>query len=383
MKCPRCGTENMEDDKICKNCGALLSDRATDPGAHGMGASRLSQRRARKPSKFEAAVSALLHAFLYVGLFLGSQLLLIASYMSAYMASLGITVLDNSTREIILQKVMENQVMIMLVSNLITILVASMIQTLRRRSVKREIGLGRINIMRIPTFALYGIALNLFVSCTISVLPISTEILESFDTHYSSLFGGESLFLEIMSIAVVAAIAEEIIFRGILISRLGRGFGKVVAVILSAIIFGLVHGTEIAIVYATVLGLIFGFMYLAYDSIVPSMVCHLFFNLTSYIFADVNIPIQAAYLASAVLIVFFTYRIFFRRPTFSDVLSDVDGKIRGRTAEEQRIFDEVRALTKKEGLTPEDLERMNDEFDRVIKKRNTLKKTKDNQEKDK
>ena len=373
----------MEDDKICKNCGALLSDRATDPGAHGMGASRLSQRRARKPSKFEAAVSALLHAFLYVGLFLGSQLLLIASYMSAYMASLGITVLDNSTREIILQKVMENQVMIMLVSNLITILVASMIQTLRRRSVKREIGLGRINIMRIPTFALYGIALNLFVSCTISVLPISTEILESFDTHYSSLFGGESLFLEIMSIAVVAAIAEEIIFRGILISRLGRGFGKVVAVILSAIIFGLVHGTEIAIVYATVLGLIFGFMYLAYDSIVPSMVCHLFFNLTSYIFADVNIPIQAAYLASAVLIVFFTYRIFFRRPTFSDVLSDVDGKIRGRTAEEQRIFDEVRALTKKEGLTPEDLERMNDEFDRVIKKRNTLKKTKDNQEKDK
>jgi len=84
-----------------------------------------------------------------------------------------------------------------------------------------------------------------------------------------------------------------------------------------------------------------------------------------------------------VVFLFFTYRIFFRRPTFSDVLSDVDGKIRGRTAEEQRIFDEVRALTKKEGLTPEDLERMNDEFDRVIKKRNTLKKTKDNQEKDK
>lgn len=369
MKCPRCGMESKDDDKICKYCGAILSEKAPEPSGYTAHQHLQSPhvRAPRKPSKFEKAVSALLHVFLYVMLFFGIQVLVTAAYMTACMMNYGITAVDEASMNLIIQKTTENQVLIMLVSNLITLLVVCLLQTFRGRSVKGEIGLRRVNFMRVPTFALFGIALNVFVSCTISYLPIPTDLVESFDSHYSSLFGGESLLLQILSVAVVTGIVEEIIFRGIIISRLGRGFGTAVSVVLSALVFGFVHGTPIAIVYATVLGIIFGIMYIMYDSIVPSMACHIGFNLTAYMLG--NIPIEPAYVASIVLILFFAYRIFIRRPTFSDLLSDVDGKIRGKTEEEAKLFDEIRALRTKEGLTPDDLDRMSDEFDRVMSRR--------------
>ena len=204
MKCPRCGMENKEDDKICKYCGALLPEKAAESNYSAVPPRTQQLRRRRTPSKFERAVSAILHALLYVMLFYGVQILVTTAYEAAYMLSLGVTVLDEATAKLIIEKVTDNQVLILLVSNLITILISCMVQTLRKRSVKRELGLSGVNIMRAPTFLLFGIVLNLFVSCTISILPISGDVVQSFDTHYSSLFGGDSLLLQIMSVAVVA-----------------------------------------------------------------------------------------------------------------------------------------------------------------------------------
>ena len=75
---------------------------------------------------------------------------------------------------------------------------------------------------------------------------------------------------------------EEIIFRGLVLSRLKRGLGRVAAIIVSALIFGWLHGVPLAVAYATVLGLVFGLLTERHKSILPTVVCHIFFNATSF-----------------------------------------------------------------------------------------------------
>lgn len=369
MKCPRCGTENRNDDKICKSCGAILPER--DPNVNPSDGVRRSQGRmsVRPKSKFVRALLAVLHVLFYISLYYTVQSFVQSMYGTAYILSRGITQIDVSVAEMVNQKISENIVVILLVSNLVTLLIVGLLQTIRKRSVKREIKLEGINLMRIPTFAILGVALNVFTSCTISVLPIAKDLVDSFDSQYASLYKGDNLFMQILSVAIVAGIVEEVIFRGLIITRLERGFGKIAAVIVSALIFGLFHRTPIAIVYATVLGFVFGVMYLVYDSIVPSIVCHVFFNLTSYLMSGYSLPFEVMYVLSAAAILYFGYRAFIRRPTFSDIISDRAGKIKGRNAEESAIFDEIRSLPKRETVTSADVEKLNDEFDRVMAKR--------------
>ncbi len=378
MKCPRCGTENRDIDRFCKCCGANLLEYNPNE-SNGMNRERIGipQKPQSKPVRILFAV---LHVLFYISLYYMVNAFVQSMYGSAFLLSRGITEMDETAREMVLAKLSENLVQIMLVVNLVTLLIVGLLQTLRKRSVTREIKLERINFMRLPTFAILGFALNVFTTCTINLLPISNELLESLNSQYASLFEEQSLFMQILSVAIVTGIVEEVIFRGLVITRLERGFGKITAVVISAIIFGLFHSTPIAIAYATVLGLVFGMMYIVYDSIIPSIVCHVFFNLASYVISGIRLPIEIMYVLSAVLIVYFGYRAFIRRPTFSDILADRACKIKGKNAEERAIFDEVRSLTKMEEVTHEDIEKLSNEFDRIIEKRknNRTKNKKDN-----
>jgi len=116
-----------------------------------------------------------------------------------------------------------------------------------------------------------------------------------------------------LNTAVITGLIEEIIFRGLAISRLKRGMSRGFAIAVSAVIFGLFHGAFLAVCYATVLGVVFGLLTERYDSIVPSVICHMFFNLTSF-FLDIEngFVIMAVYFASAAILVLFSYLLFKR-----------------------------------------------------------------------
>ena len=77
--------------------------------------------------------------------------------------------------------------------------------------------------------------------------------------------------------AVVAPLFEEYIYRGLLLRPL-RVIGDTPAIILSALIFGLVHGNFDQFAYAFLSGIIFGLIAVRYDSIVPSIILHMINN---------------------------------------------------------------------------------------------------------
>ncbi|MBQ4271649.1 MAG: CPBP family intramembrane metalloprotease [Clostridiales bacterium] len=74
-------------------------------------------------------------------------------------------------------------------------------------------------------------------------------------------------------------ILEELTFRGIILGELLRKFHPAAAISISAIIFGLLHGVSIQIVYALVCGIMLGCIYYLTSSLKASILVHAIFNL--------------------------------------------------------------------------------------------------------
>ena len=77
--------------------------------------------------------------------------------------------------------------------------------------------------------------------------------------------------------AIIPAFAEELAFRGIFMGVL-RKYGDAFAIISSALVFGAMHCNTTQFVFATALGLIFGYIDCKANSIVPSVIVHFLNN---------------------------------------------------------------------------------------------------------
>ena len=74
-------------------------------------------------------------------------------------------------------------------------------------------------------------------------------------------------------------ITEEMAFRGVIFGELRKGFGPVLSVIISAVIFGIMHGRSLHIGYAFVCGVIIASAYHLTGSIVAPVFLHMIFNI--------------------------------------------------------------------------------------------------------
>ena len=87
-----------------------------------------------------------------------------------------------------------------------------------------------------------------------------------------------------VAVAFVGPIVEELLYRGAGLSLLLR-FGPVVAVLVTAICFGLGHGLVLALPALVVFGVVTAIVRLRTNSIYPAMLVHCAFNATSLIVA--------------------------------------------------------------------------------------------------
>lgn len=326
-----------------------------------------------QPPKLGKFLSACAHAVFYVVLFVGCQSVVVGAYLSALLAGSPAAITDPAAMSDLIAAVSEKTVIILLISNLLTILFICAIMHLRGREPILETEIYPVNPFRFLTFALFGMAMNTFVSVTMSFLPLPEELLAEHNTQTMSLYGEYPLLLEILSVAVIAGITEELVFRGLVISRLKKGMGTAAAVVISALIFGFAHGSALAMIYASLLGLLLGALYARYDSILPGIIFHVFFNMTSYWLPQEGPVLTALYIASIALILFCIWRIFIRFPVFNDFFTDVRDRIRPINDTEAVIIDELKAHQKKGRITAEDLQSL---YNRWEDNRKAVKKEK-------
>ena len=83
----------------------------------------------------------------------------------------------------------------------------------------------------------------------------------------------------IISVTIVAPIYEEIIFRGILLKGMSKKINPVIAIVVSALLFAIVHMNIPQGINAFLLGIALGFIYLRTGSIYLSIFAHFVNNL--------------------------------------------------------------------------------------------------------
>ncbi|MDD4699906.1 MAG: type II CAAX endopeptidase family protein [Oscillospiraceae bacterium] len=115
--------------------------------------------------------------------------------------------------------------------------------------------------------------LNNIFAYTLSGLGIAPSMP---DIEYGSGFIGFAISM--LCIGVFPALVEEFAFRGVVLGILKKRFNSKVAIVVSAIIFGLVHGNLVQIPFAFLMGLVFGFITVYSKSIWPSVIAHFLNN---------------------------------------------------------------------------------------------------------
>lgn len=85
--------------------------------------------------------------------------------------------------------------------------------------------------------------------------------------------------ISILGIAIIGPIAEEVVFRGAICrSLLKQGVPTGLTILISAIIFGLIHVNPAQVLYAFFMGLALGYIYCRTGSLIPTIITHILNN---------------------------------------------------------------------------------------------------------
>lgn len=226
--------------------------------------------------KWQRILAALGKAACYLTLFLGWQLLVSTIYTATITAELMVSAPfaeQGAVYEAVMAKTME----ISLLSGLLTLGSVAVFFKLRRRSLRQELWLRPVSGAAFGWCAALAFCLYWLVTLVLACLP------ENWLSGYMDAAGSleQTGVTAVLATALVAPVVEEVIFRGLIFTRLRRIMPGWLAVALSAAIFGACHGEFVWFCYAFVLGGIFALLAERTRSILPGMLMHVVFNGTN------------------------------------------------------------------------------------------------------
>lgn len=284
MYCRYCGSPlHFQNQQFCSACGQ-----------------RVEQVK-KQPSKVGAFVVSILKGAGYYAMFYGMVALMQTVY-SAVIA--GVTgpefVMDSSgymgLSDAYWSIFSENYSYVMFFSYVALAALYWLIYASRKKSFAGEIGLRKTQFASVPAAFGFGVALQIVVVFIIGFVSIAMPSIaeEAAETEkvYECMFGNASTFSMYLATAVATPFIEEVLFRGLIYTRMKKAMPQIAAMLLSAIWFGVAHSGGIhQIAYAAVLGIILVLLYEKYNSLWPCIFLHAGFNSTSFLYEYVNMDV--------------------------------------------------------------------------------------------
>ena len=145
---------------------------------------------------------------------------------------------------------------------------------LRKKPLSEAAGLRHCSGWTVGFCAFGAVGLYVLVSLVLALLP------ESWMEEYGKAMrlSTETGLIPALAVVAGAPVAEELVFRGVIQSRLERAMPVWIAIVLQAVLFGFIHGTPVQIGYAFLMGLLFGYIRYRTGSILPTIAAHAAFN---------------------------------------------------------------------------------------------------------
>lgn len=235
------------------------------------------------------ALKSIGKASLYFGVYLAVQFItgfVLSIVVSAQMTMETIALEQELDSQALYQqvyaRVMELSTLMVLISGIVTIVIYWIIFLIRKKKFRKEVIAEKINIRGILPIILLGMALNIVIALVLDMLPFPQSWIDSYTMNSSSL-GEGNVIVNWLSVVFMAPVLEEIVFRGLVYTRMKKGMPVLLAAVLSSLLFGAMHGTMIWFLYAFALGLILVWCFERFHSLAANILLHGAFNLTGQV----------------------------------------------------------------------------------------------------
>lgn len=234
--------------------------------------------------RLKQVLSALGKAACYALLFIGVQffvsyaaILLVGVQSGLTLASGGGTPDAGALAEQIMDAVLSNTALLTLISNALTLLLLVPIFLAQKKSYAREISLFPLAPGAIWPLAAGAMALAAVVALLLALLPIPEALMDAYNEGAAGL--DKPGLISALSTVIFAPIAEEVIFRGLVYTRLRRAMPAALACVLSSLLFGVLHGQLLWIAYAFVMGVALTIVFERTGTLWANIIVHITFNL--------------------------------------------------------------------------------------------------------
>ena len=168
---------------------------------------------------------------------------------------------------------------------------------------KKKTNIGSFNLTIenrriIPLIVLVAIPLNLGIAGPLVELVPMTDFFREMIREMVLEMASDQGLLMFIALVIAAPILEELIFRGIMLDGLLRIYSPTKAVIVSSLLFGLIHLNPAQFVGGALVGGFMGWVYVHTRSVLATILIHASFNLTAFAesyFIDVEEAIDMSY----------------------------------------------------------------------------------------
>lgn len=173
-----------------------------------------------------------------------------------------------------------------LVAGQLVLFAAPLVACRRTRRPLAAIGLVRPRARLLVAAVLIGASAWFINLWLVSLLPLPEgQILE-----LEKLVEGPPLAVALLVIALVPAVCEELLFRGLVVRALGSHYIPIGAIAMSAALFSLYHVSLLQMLPTFMLGLALGLLALRGGSVVPAMLAHFINNTAAILVARRELP---------------------------------------------------------------------------------------------
>ena len=229
---------------------------------------------------FGTVAGAFGKALLYVFSFLFFQSITSLGYSVYYAIMAAAGAYGNVTEEEQMNMINARLSEIFVVSAVLTVVFFVIVFAVRKKSFAKRIQLrvspGGVGILVV----LLGAVLNYVTVVLFDLLPIPEEVLNQHDEVYSVMAEGTPVLVLLASV-FLAPVVEEIVYRALAYGTMRKAMPVWAAAVISALIFGISHGTAVSFVYATVLGVLLAYFYEISHSLWVPVLLHFGFNFGS------------------------------------------------------------------------------------------------------
>ncbi len=134
---------------------------------------------------------------------------------------------------------------------------------------------------------------------------LSVDTLKGYEEEMAALIGQSPVWLIVLTVGIIAPIAEELLFRGLILHLFNRHLNIRPALIIQGILFGLFHLNLVQGLYASVTGIAMGMAYVFTGSLWVPILIHIVNNTSAVLLPDslMNDPVIYMMLLSLMLLV--------------------------------------------------------------------------------